>query len=233
MYSYGSSSRVATGKGGHGGRNYRAPPERKDPNSTPPPMKQCDCLVELDIPEYAAPQQEGRTHVAFGGRESMQAATKIMRSMYCCHLEVPGRNKGGPVGIVAQTLHKAIPACYYLIQQLALAENMHHIQVRIHKNVKQTAQGPIEGILYKVDGKLGCLFDSASSNVSIGACAIASPEDLQSLNTCLDNLQFQAENRNRFEILSCPTQTVVFAIGTNEQIRMLLEEIKQTVAATT
>lgn len=228
MYSYGSSSRVATGKQGHGGRNYRAPPDRKDKNSTPPPLKQCDCLVELDLPEYATPQLEGRVHATFrGGRQAMQDSTKVIRSTYCCHLEIPGRSKGGAVGVVAKTTSQAIPACHYLMQQLTIETK---IQARIHRNVKQVGAPAVEGYLNKVDGKLGCLFES--DNLSIGVCEIDSAETFQSLNTCLDNFRFQQDGslpNAPFEILACPTQKAVFAIGTNEPIRLLLENIWQQV----
>jgi hypothetical protein len=228
MNSYGSSSRVATGKQGHGGRNYRPPPDRKDPNSTPPPLKQCDCLVELDLPEYATPQQEGRVHATFrGGRQAVQDSTKVIRSVYCCHLKIPGRSKGGPVGVVAKTTAQAIPACHCLMQQLTI-ENP--IQARIHRNVKQAGVPIVEGYLNKVVGKLGCLFES--DNMCIGVCVIDSAESLQILNTCLHNFRFQQDRSTTsapLEILACPTQRAVFAIGTTEQIQLLLEDIRQLV----
>jgi hypothetical protein len=60
MYSHGSSVRIGVGKRGHGGRNYRPPPDNNnkkrgdDPNKLiPPPLKECNCMIQLDVPEYA------------------------------------------------------------------------------------------------------------------------------------------------------------------------------------
>ena len=59
MYSHGSSVRIGVGKRGHGGRNYRPPSDNNkkrgdDPNKLiPPPLKECNCLIQLDVPEYA------------------------------------------------------------------------------------------------------------------------------------------------------------------------------------
>ena len=62
MYSHGSSARAGVGKQGHGGREYRPPKGRRNKDDhdddaatrtlIPPPLKGCNCLLQIDIPEY-------------------------------------------------------------------------------------------------------------------------------------------------------------------------------------
>ena len=70
MYSYGSTARVGSGKRGHGGRNYRPPKERRDPNSTPPPIKLCRCVLEFNIEEYNHVEPQGRIHRVLTGNRN-------------------------------------------------------------------------------------------------------------------------------------------------------------------
>ena len=122
MYSYGSSARAGVGKRGHGGRPYRPPRKRRDPNSTPPPLKQCDCLIEIHLHEYLAPQPMGRTHACFGGRQAMEQCERDLRSAYQVHLMVPGKKQEGPISMVAKSYREALPALAWLLDQLAINE---------------------------------------------------------------------------------------------------------------
>ena len=118
MYSHGSSARVGIGGGGgkrgHGGRDYRPPSnKRRDPNTTPPPLKQCSTLLQFHIPEYQtpAPANGRRIHQSFGGggsdantnnnggQKRIQKLEKDIRSQCLCHLIIPGRKQCGPVAI--------------------------------------------------------------------------------------------------------------------------------------
>ena len=220
MYSYGSSARVGS-KQGHGGRNYRPPPERKDPKSTPPPLKLCDCLIELDVPEYATPQPQGRAHTSFGGRQQVDACIRTIRLTHCCHLEIPGRTKGGPVGVVGETVQDAVPACHHLLQRLAVNQ----IRARIHRNVK-LCQIPVEGTFFKLEEEIGCLFES--NNFCIAACHADSPSKMKTLESCLENLQFR-DGQYGLEI--CTSQETVFAAGPQDQINLLLEEIRRVMSS--
>jgi hypothetical protein len=145
MYSYGSSARVGVGKQGHGGREYRPPRKRRDPNATPPPLKQCACLCQLDLPEYLVttltpPTVSSRTHATFGGREALQDLERQLRSIFLVHLVVPGRKQAGPVAVVGQTYQQALPAVAYLLQRLGrLAE-----QGNANANVNSTVTGRIQ-----------------------------------------------------------------------------------------
>ena len=213
MYSYGSSSRGS--KQGHGGRNYRPPPERRDPGTVPPPLKLCHCLIELDVPEYAVPQPQGRTHASFGGKKQVDLLIGVMRSVYCCHLEIPGRTKGGPVGVVGASVRNVIPACHYLLQSLAV----NRIQARIHRDVK-LGQTFLEGTFVKLEKEFGNLFESNAYTVAV--CKADSPSKLDMLSTCLDNFQFQNGNQKLELYMSLDT---VFAAGTNDHIHRLLDEV--------
>lgn len=149
MYSYGSSARVGVdGKRGHGGgRPYRPPRKRKDPNSTPPSMKECNCLIEIDIPEYLTRCSEGssRQHVCFiNGRVGMEYCLKVMRHDFQVHLIIPGRKQAGPVAIVAATYRQGIPAIAYFLHSL-VGTNNKRIQGRIHLNVKASNSQQLSG----------------------------------------------------------------------------------------
>ena len=74
MYSYGSSARVGGGKRGHGGRNYRPPKEKRDPDVTPPPLRQCLCVVEFNIEEYTQIAPNGRAHTVLTGGNGVVVA---------------------------------------------------------------------------------------------------------------------------------------------------------------
>lgn len=148
MYSHGSSARVGVGKRGHGGRNYRPPKEKKDPSKlVPPPLKECNCMIQLDVSEYAelAPvverttqreeqQQEEqqqspqrrRLHRCFAGRTlkerqaSLRSTEQGLRSGFGVHLVVPGRNQTGPLAVVGKSYRETLPAVEYLMHRLVL-----------------------------------------------------------------------------------------------------------------
>lgn len=155
MYSYGSSARIGVGKRGHGGRNYRPPkPKNNDPSVlVPPPLKACNCMIQLDITEYAelAPeiqQQRRRLHLCFEGRtinerrKSLADTEKALRLGFGVHLVVPGRNQKGPLAVVGKTIREALPAVDYFMQQLVLGNNTSNasptnfLTGRIMRNVK-------------------------------------------------------------------------------------------------
>lgn len=127
MYSHGSSARVGVGgKRGHGGREYRPPRQRRDPNAKPPPLKECACLCQLDLPEYlvmvtadpTTATATARIHAHFGGRQALQELERQLRSIFLVHLVVPGRKQAGPVAVVGQTYREALPAVAYVLQRL-------------------------------------------------------------------------------------------------------------------
>jgi len=149
MYSHGSSARAGIGKRGHGGREYRPPRQRRDPTTTPPPLKRCACLCQLDLPEYATTAST-RIHVTFGGREALQNLERQLRSLFLVHLVAPGRKQAGPVAVVGQTHHQALPAAAYLLQRLARAEEHrnHMISGRIQRRVQDPSDVTLEGHWY-------------------------------------------------------------------------------------
>ena len=130
MYSYGASAR-ATGKRGHGGRNYRPPPERNKNSGelTPPPMKACNCLLQLDLPEYLQAARRDvngsnrprRLHTWFPGnsvderRKAVGRCEKHIRSRFGVHLVIPGRTQSSSVAIVGKSYHETIPAVAWFL----------------------------------------------------------------------------------------------------------------------
>lgn len=117
---YGYHHGVSNGgfKRGHGGRNYRPPPERPDKKTSPPPIKECACLIEIKLDEYnvkSAPQQ--RTHHSFGGRTIMEMCKKKCRNKRV-HLVVPGRNQAGAVSLLAGSHQDALSACKWLLERI-------------------------------------------------------------------------------------------------------------------
>ena len=160
MYSHGPSARVGVGKRGHGGRNYRPPKERnQDPSVlTPPPLKACDCMIQLDIPEYAqlapptAQGQRCRRHWSFPGtnlnerKRSLAQTEKRLRSKFGVHLVVPGRKQTGPLAVAGKSVREVLPAVDYLMRILVLdgdhtntamlPSNGRFLTGRIMRNVK-------------------------------------------------------------------------------------------------
>lgn len=119
------------------------------------------------------------------------------------------------MGIVGASIRNVIPACHYLMQNLAV----NRIQARIHRNVK-LCQTSLEGCLVKLGEEFGSLFES--SDYSVAVCKADSPFKLGILSTCLDNFQFQRGNQKLELYMSLDT---VFAAGANDQIHRLLEEV--------
>lgn len=118
MYSFGSSARAGVGKRGHGGRDYRPPRNRRDPTATPPPLKQCSCLCQLDVPEYATTATV-RHHVTLGGRDRQETLERQLRAQFLVHLVIPGRKQSGPVAVVGETYREALAAVAYLLKYLS------------------------------------------------------------------------------------------------------------------
>lgn len=267
MYSYGSSARVGTGgKRGHGGRPYRPPPDRSKQDATPPPLKQCDCLIELDLAEYARPVANNnsednnggggrqRVHETFGSRQAMERTVKYVRSVFLCHLQIPGRNQGGPVALVSSSVEAALPACQYVMQQIVLSNNNNNndetsdfsATARIHPNVKSNLP-VVTGTLYKVNSSLGYLFrqhqqeqNSQTPSSSNKWCVAvyqmtpaenadessSSPSQLESLQICMDNLRFR-DSACQFQITS--HGLTLFAMSNERNVDLLLAEIQQEV----
>ena len=168
MYSHGSSARAGVGKQGHGGRNYRPPRPRKDPSSTPPPLKECSCLLQIDIPEYMQSldqQQQQRTHTALGGRDAVRNYERIIRSCFTVHIVIPGRKQSGPIGIAGKSYREVIPAAAFLLSKVDFTtilfppntlspssstsssspSSSYSLEGRIQLNVKRIQDLPISG----------------------------------------------------------------------------------------
>ncbi|KAL3941384.1 MAG: hypothetical protein SGBAC_004241 [Bacillariaceae sp.] len=174
MYGHHSSARVGVGKRGHGGREYRPPRPRKDPNSTPPPLKECSCLLQIDIPEYLQAQPTGRLHASFGGREKVQECERFLRANCCVHLVIPGRKQGGPVAIAGRSHEETLPAATYLLSKLQ-SMTTEVLEGRIQLNVKNVQAPTITGrwrcpqMASSDDGSVPprpiCIFESEKWNV--------------------------------------------------------------------
>ena len=171
MYSHGSSARVGVGRSGPGGRNYRPPKPKKNINGlVPPPLKACDCSIQLDIPEYAEvaaigeEEQCRRLHLCFEGqslnerKQSLSNTEKALRSEFGVHLVVPGRNQKGPLAVVGKSIQQALPAVDYLMDRLILessnnsgtgstdeSSSLPFLKGRITRNVKDPNDVAISG----------------------------------------------------------------------------------------
>ena len=234
MYSYSYGSRAAGGKRGHGGRPYRPPPDRsKKDAATPPPLKQCDCLIELDLAEYATPATTtpGRTHETFGSRQAMEATVREVRAKFLCHLQIPGRNQGNPVALVGSSVEVTIPACHYIMQQIVTQETA--VTARIHRNVKANIP-VIAGTLYKVDTNSGRLFAQDPSTIFTVPWAVAGytmtdpVQEMLWLQTCLDNLRFR-DSSCEYQLTS--HESTLFAMASQPNVEKLLHEIEQAAVA--
>ena len=226
MYSYSASARGSTGKRGHGGRPYRAPPDRSKQAAKPPPLKACDCLIELDVPEYlsrAASHNQPLSHATWGGRDAMAAMVRNIRSKYQCHLQIPGRNQvPNPVALVAATVMDALPACQYLMQQIKDTTTTLMV-VRIRTSVKRNLP-VITGRLHQVTGVAGCLFDSTDWAVAVLTQLEA---QLQRWQTCLDNLAFTDSSFQLQMYLFEDQYQYAFAMGSPSSVDKLLSEFSK------
>ena len=149
MYSHGSSSSTRVGvdgKQGHGGRNYRPPPERRDRNAAPPPLKECHCLLQFHVEEYQVPQPStGRIHQSLGGRDQVLLLERSIRNRFTCHIIIPGKKQGGPVAIVGDTYNQTFPAAAWFLQQLARYSDSNQYQNGLPGRIQlhvQTIQDP-------------------------------------------------------------------------------------------
>jgi hypothetical protein len=146
MYIHGASARVDAGKRGHGGRIYRPPPDRQKKGTgelVPPPLKACNCLIQLDIPEYlqeasvdisenarstdtASSSNRRRMHWCFPGetleerRKSVIQSENQIRSKFGVHILIPGRQQRGPVAIVGASYRDTIPAMAWFLQKFVV-----------------------------------------------------------------------------------------------------------------
>jgi hypothetical protein len=238
MYSYGSSAR-ATGKSGHGGRNYRPPPERKDPSCTPPPLKECSCLILLDIAEYQSLQSTGILHIVFGGRETMQHCETFVRSEFTVHLIIPGRKQAGQVAIAAHTYRHALPAVARLLQRLQGVDDS--VSGRIQTNVKNVRDRGVSAIWTKPsnssDRKPYWLFQSETWSV-LGCPLLLENNDneeesrmsmLAVLQTCVDNAKFRLGSGvvNQVHVFTDPQACTAFGAGNHQQALVLYEEVQK------
>jgi hypothetical protein len=148
MYGHHSSARVGVGKQGHGGRNYRPPRPRRDLTYTPPPLKECSCLLQIDIPEYQNAQPAGRTHFAFGGRDAVQEYERFLRDNFLVHLVIPGRKQQGPVAIAGKSYKETVPAAAYLMSELQSSQE-NSLQGRVQLYVQNLREPTIVGSWYK------------------------------------------------------------------------------------
>ena len=163
MFSYGSRAGV-TGRRGHGG--YQ-PPRRsnrrraEDVNEkTPPPVKQCGCIIQLSVEEYCEPTEndEPRQHRSFvQGRKGMENCKKTMRQKFGVHLLVPGKRQKGNISILSESHEQAIPAVHWLLSQITIGSmpcsasdsNTYRVEGTLHynssnqgeKNKSQTLNG--------------------------------------------------------------------------------------------
>ena len=149
MFSYGSRAGV-TGRCGHGGNQPpRRPNRRRTENTnekTPPPVKQCDCIIQLRVEEYCEPTEndEPRQHTSFiQGRKGMENCKKILRRTYGVHLLVPGKHQKGNISILSQSHEQAIPAVHWLLSQMTIVampcsssdgSNTHRVEGTFHYN---------------------------------------------------------------------------------------------------
>lgn len=227
MYSSFGSRAVGSGKRGHGGRNYRPPPDRSSFEEKPPPLKFCDCLIEFDIEEY---QSVGvREHRIFRGRRALTAFEKDIRKLHRVHLVVPGRQQSGPVAIVGRTLREAIAGAETLMHQLQI-DNDKIIQGRIHANVKDITLQPVQGQWRKAPPRSPCYLLFVSEQWSILACFAGNTEEKQNLAKALDDVLFRLgqsalENIDIFGMTE-DTETI-FCVGSTTKIRVLFSEAER------
>ena len=241
MYAYGSSARA---KSGHGGRNYRPPPERKDPSCTPPPLKECSCLILLDIDEYQSLQPTGRLHIVFGGRETMQYCETFVRSEFTVHLIIPGRKQAGPVAIAAQTYRQALPAVAWLLQRIQGVDDS--VSGRIQTNVKNVQDPGVSGIWTKPSStrserKPYWLFQSETWSVLGCPLLLLENNDdeeesrmsmLAILQTCVDNAKFRLGSGvvNQVHVFTDPQASTAFGAGNHQQALVLYKEVQKALA---
>lgn len=263
MFSYGSSARAGVVRRSHGGRPYRPPPERREPNAkTPPPLKECTCLIEIDAPEYQMTEPLGRQHLCFGGREQMEQCQRTLRSSYHVHLMVPGKKQMGPLSIISKSAHEAIPALAWLLENWDAGE----IEGRIYRNVSEGRDSVLRGVFpcrtqgRSLDG------DFPSSSLSQPFWLFQSPQwavlayplnsesndppetenntdpvdrvsggfFVSAMRTCLDNIVFQLgqEAGGQLSTFVDCAQNYAFVVGDPRQANVLRKEIAKFVRTT-
>lgn len=255
MYGHHSSARVGVGKQGHGGRNYRPPRPRRDPTSTPPPLKECSCLLQIDIPEYQRTQSAGRTHASFGGRDTVHEYERFLRGTFFVHLVIPGRKQQGPVAIAGKSCEETIPAASYLLSKLRQPQEI-SLGGRLQLDVKTLQEPTIEGSWHRPSlGDAGTaetimvrpfwLFQSPSwsclvcplkttnesNDDTVGSNNDSCPTEslnapsLSLLRSCVENVTFHEGNLQFLSVFLHDYPPAAFAAGDSGQASMLKEEI--------
>lgn len=238
MYSYGGSSARATGKRGHGGRNYKPPLSRRDPTCTPPPLKECSFLAQFEIPEYTSLAPEDRLHETFRGRDGRLQIEKYIRSFFMCHLVVPGKKQCGPVALVGQSENEAIPAAAWLLGQLLLGD-IQQLNGRIQFNVKDIddtgtvghwyllARSPTLREPFHVFGRQTCTI--VGFPLSVGNdCESSGSETMTTvLQTVVDNVRFRLGTARVKDVTVVLGDDAVFCRGESEIISDLVEEVRK------
>eukprot|EP00980_Cylindrotheca_fusiformis_P006431 scaffold1375_cov137-Cylindrotheca_fusiformis.AAC.20 len=235
MYGHHSSARVGVGKQGHGGRPYRPPRPRRDPNSTPPPLKECSCLLQIDIPEYQSPQPAGRMHVSFGGREAVQDCERFLRTNFLVHLVVPGRKQQGPVAIAGSSYKETIPAAAHLISKLqSVQENSYHGKVQL--NVKNPREPTIAGTWnrhsMRADNGEGLilqpfwLFQSAAWSVLVCPISTRQNELLPSGNGRAENddCHTNSDGDQYLSLLRSCVENLTFRVGSLQGLDIFIDD---------
>mmetsp|Transcript_19608 Transcript_19608/g.29095 ORF Transcript_19608/g.29095 Transcript_19608/m.29095 type:complete len:245 (-) Transcript_19608:51-785(-) len=241
MYSYGSSAR-AGGKRGHGGREYRPPKSRKDATATPPLLKECSCLLQFDLPEYATTSTR-RRHTAIGGRERLQSLETELRSRHQVHLVVPGRNQKGPVAIVGASYRQAFPAAACFLKSLTPPSDTSTIPGRIKQHVQDPNDIIIEGhwnvplatkhlhwVFRSARWSILVFFLPSSTNDLSNDSASRERKMLEMLNTCMDNVTFSTGEFDGVDRFTHTNPPIALASGTSQKLEILEDEIKKAIA---
>jgi hypothetical protein len=221
----------------------------------PPPLKECNCLIELPVQEYQVTKPLGRQHRCFGGREAMEYCQKTLRSSYHVHLMVPGKKQMGPLSIIAKSIHEAISALAWLLLESWCVEHNESLEVRIYRNVQEGRDCLLRGIfpcrlheqevtstmftplsqpvwLFQSPAwvvlacRLGLLSNDGSQNDTDKVSAT-----LSIMQPCLDNVVFQLgqETVGKVDIFIDYCQEYAFAVGDPDQSEVLRKEIAKVV----
>lgn len=256
MYSFGSSARAGVGKRGHGGRDYRPPRNRRDPNATPPPLKQCSCLCQLELEEYATTAAV-RHHVTFGGRERQEELERQMRAQFLVHLVIPGRKQSGPVAVVGETYRESLAAVAYLLQYISSIGTWTSptIRGRIQWRVQDPNDIVLEGhwrvprpilttdVVSLMEtswlfqgpehwNALVCYLPTTLQTTDGGEQATtpssAQEENIMTtLHIAFDNLKFKMGNLDGIEIFLHDNPFMALAVGTPSRMTVLYQEMEQ------
>ena len=151
----------------------------------------------------------------------MEQSQRALRSDYQVHLMIPGRNKEGPVSLVAKTYREALPALAFLFKKLIVEGP---IRGRFHRNAKDSRIPVLEGFfprktppsINEEESNISPFWLFESPGLSVLTCSLlsnrsgdstsgttsdkdkssaAADEAVQdramALQTCLDNIKFR------------------------------------------